>query len=387
MVMTGFPPYGYYREGKRETAQLIINEPEAQVVRQIFNWYVSNNGDGRPLSLREITKRLISTGEPTPHYRKGPAQYWTPSTVNNILNNETYAGIAYYGKSRVVKVKGKKLKIKTPPEEWIKIEIPQLAIIDHKIFDLAQERGERNKQLAKRNRKREYLLAGFFRCGTCGATMSGGPAGGRKHRHYMYRCVTFWTRPGQQICMTGNRVVPMKRADERVWKWVENILVDAENLEIGLRRMVEMRKNETGPKRQRLNMVEDLITKAERKIERLIRTLEDEEDEYLITELRSSLKTASKMRDSLVNERDTLSYEVEEQEITPEKIDLVKQRAAEIRYKLIDPTYAQKRIVLDMVRLECVYRVDENGNRWIDAKCDLLPEGVLIELPLSSIAS
>ena len=49
IVMTGTPPYGYTREGKRESAHLCIDEREAQVVRQIFEWYVRGDKDGRLL--------------------------------------------------------------------------------------------------------------------------------------------------------------------------------------------------------------------------------------------------------------------------------------------------------------------------------------------------
>ena len=60
-----------------------------------------------------------------------------------------------------------------PRETWIPIAVPP--IIDSATFEAAQVQLQRNKRLAKRNRKYEYLLVGGrLRCGQCGSTMSGG---------------------------------------------------------------------------------------------------------------------------------------------------------------------------------------------------------------------
>jgi site-specific DNA recombinase len=40
MIMAGSPPFGYAKEGHGRDAKLVINEQEAQVVRDMFKWYV-----------------------------------------------------------------------------------------------------------------------------------------------------------------------------------------------------------------------------------------------------------------------------------------------------------------------------------------------------------
>jgi hypothetical protein len=379
-VMIGHPPFGYYREGKKDTAKMLIDEQEAQVVKRIFNWYARGDDEGKPLSLRQIAFRLIELGESTPHFKKNAARYWIPATLHGILTNEIYTGVTYYCKTKVVKVKGKKRRVKNPPEQWIKIDVPELAIIDKVTFDLAQQRAEINRQLATRNRKSEYLLSGFFRCGACGGSMAGTTAGLKKYQTFSYRCGAHWHKPEKPPCPNENRTIEARNAESLVWAWVEGILTDDDNLEMGLRRMAELRRSEADPKRKRLEAINELLEKSEHKVKRLIETIQDEEDDYLVTELRTSLKSVSKQADAFKKEKESLLFELEEQEISPEKLDMVRQRAAEIRQKLGNPTYAQKRIVFDMIRLECIFRVDESGWRWIDARCDLLPEGAIIKI-------
>ncbi len=79
-------PYGYEREwameGNRRRPTLKIIEEEAQIVRQIFDWYV-NEGIG----AIKICQRLNAMGIPA---RKGGL--WKKSSVINILKNEHYIG-------------------------------------------------------------------------------------------------------------------------------------------------------------------------------------------------------------------------------------------------------------------------------------------------------
>jgi hypothetical protein len=79
-------PYGYEREwvtvDKRERPTLKIVEEEAQIVRQIFDWYV-NDGIG----ATKICQKLNAMGIKA---RKGGL--WKKSSVINMLKNEHYMG-------------------------------------------------------------------------------------------------------------------------------------------------------------------------------------------------------------------------------------------------------------------------------------------------------
>ena len=79
------PPYGYRFINK----QLVIYEPEAELVRQIFDKYL----DG--FSSMEIARELNETGVPT----KEGAKEWTSGQIRYMLANEKYVGDSLYQKT------------------------------------------------------------------------------------------------------------------------------------------------------------------------------------------------------------------------------------------------------------------------------------------------
>ena len=81
------PPYGYERyklQGQKGWSLRPI-EPQAQVVRDIYRWFLGETGEriGVSLIVRRLNERGIS----------GPAgKDWTPTSVRGILANQEYAG-------------------------------------------------------------------------------------------------------------------------------------------------------------------------------------------------------------------------------------------------------------------------------------------------------
>lgn len=85
-------PYGYRRvpRGPQGPARLEVYEPEAAVVRRIFEAYVT---DGR--SMRQIVWSLAQEGVPAPKGRS----MWGGSTLTRLLRNEAYVGRVYYNRT------------------------------------------------------------------------------------------------------------------------------------------------------------------------------------------------------------------------------------------------------------------------------------------------
>ncbi|MGH9002308.1 MAG: recombinase family protein, partial [Acidimicrobiia bacterium] len=94
-VLSWKVPYGYRRvpRNAEQTAHLVVHEPEAAVVRRIFDDYVAGG-----YSIRAITIALNRDGVPTPTGK--PA--WGTSTVARILGNEAYVGRLYYNQTEIV---------------------------------------------------------------------------------------------------------------------------------------------------------------------------------------------------------------------------------------------------------------------------------------------
>ena len=71
---------------------LVINEAEAEVVRQIYRWCVEEQ-----LSSYAIHRRLTLQGVPP---RKAKHGRWAQSSVIEILRDSLYKGEAYYNRTQ-----------------------------------------------------------------------------------------------------------------------------------------------------------------------------------------------------------------------------------------------------------------------------------------------
>ena len=165
------PAYGYLpdAESPRDPQRLQLDPIKSRIVEQIFSWYVAVE---EPMSLYTIARRLDARQIPTPQ----GAVCWNTSSLAKMLGNPAYAGIAYAGRKRQVKTQRRQSALKPPgpgltrrptdPDEWIPIPVP--AIVSQETFEKAQQRMQRNQQLARRNNHRhDYLLRGLISCSQC----------------------------------------------------------------------------------------------------------------------------------------------------------------------------------------------------------------------------
>ena len=87
-------PYGYRYIGRHEAggeAQYEVTLPEAQTVRQIFEW-IGQEGS----SIGDVCRRLQKSGVMSPRGKP----WWDRTTVWGILKNPAYKGQAAFGKTR-----------------------------------------------------------------------------------------------------------------------------------------------------------------------------------------------------------------------------------------------------------------------------------------------
>ncbi len=175
VMMCTVAPYGY--DYDPETCQLVINAEEAQIVRQIFQWYVYGDENSKRLGIDGIASRLSDMRVPTKHdktgFKKSKKLYgvWGYSSVNKIIHGEHYAGTWYAGKEKRRKAKNGLQKTKSvmnDRSEWIGVSVP--AIVPRELWEAAQEKALQNATYSKRNTKRPYLFAGRLTCAVCGST-------------------------------------------------------------------------------------------------------------------------------------------------------------------------------------------------------------------------
>lgn len=190
-----FASYGY-RKDPDDHSRLLIDEPAAAVVRDIFDWFL----DGT--SVLGIAKRLNEQRIPNPsaYKRQQGMNYqhpasdkldglWPDSSVRRILRNPLYTGTMVQGKNRM---KSYKLHIReaVPEDKWITVPDTHEAIIPQEQFDQAQSLFKRDARTAP-TQKSVYLFSGFLRCADCGKAMNRKQISQPYGNYHYYICSTF----------------------------------------------------------------------------------------------------------------------------------------------------------------------------------------------------
>ena len=139
---------------------LTINEKEANVIRQIFQWYIQ---DG--FGYASISNKLNEQGSCTKRNCK-----WSQNAVARILTNEIYTGKIINGKQEVADFLTGQRKRKDETE-WMVTEHPELRIIEDEMYEQAQKILRSRHQAFHINHERQsnkYLFSTLIKCKECG---------------------------------------------------------------------------------------------------------------------------------------------------------------------------------------------------------------------------
>ena len=151
--------YGYDKT-KGDYFNLAINPVEAEVIRQIYQWYVYDGYGGA-----KIGNMLNAKGIKT---KRNCA--WSQNAVCRILTNELYTGKIINGKEEVADfLTGH--RVDKPEDEWLVTDRPDLRIIDPELFEQAQQiiraRGKAFK-VDKERHSNQHLFSTLIKCKDCG---------------------------------------------------------------------------------------------------------------------------------------------------------------------------------------------------------------------------
>lgn len=139
---------------------LTINEEEAEVVRQIYQWYIKDGYGAAKISIF-LNERGLRT--------KRNCQ-WSQNGVCRILTNELYTGKIINGKQEVTDfLTGQRAD--KDASEWMVVDRSDLQIIDPETFEQAQQimksRGKAFK-VDKERQSNKYLFSTLIKCKECG---------------------------------------------------------------------------------------------------------------------------------------------------------------------------------------------------------------------------
>lgn len=210
---TGGRCYGYRSRKDSDGTRLEIYEPEAIIVRRVFNLYA----DG--LSLKAIAKKLNADGVQSPQPQQGRiSRSWCHTTIRQILRNERYLGKVVWSRKHKVRDPrtGRRVFRKKEGEAPVfGADQPELKIVSENLWRAVEDRRELVKRIyadAKRPgllRSKAmnvpYLFSGLLKCSECGANLQIIAGRGRNHPSQTYGCPLNFHR-GDSVCSNRVRV-------------------------------------------------------------------------------------------------------------------------------------------------------------------------------------
>lgn len=384
VVMFGRPPYGYrladvhsdhlivyHVDGTEErierdpgdnlTANTRIpwpHEPEARVVRQVFEWYTRGDGNGGPMSIRGIARQLGRDRVPTwgdiwsernfvEATKQNPYGIWGSSSVSRMLSNETYAGVWYYG-----------------PQN-IEVQVP--AIVSPETWRAAQARRRKNKQNPPVPAKHPYLLRRRVTCGRCQAKM--GCRSNHGGRYLYYQCSVYRDVGRARDCDMPN-VFRAREVDAAVWDWLCSLLIDPRSLMEALRAEQQEREEFNKPLEERLAVVSDRLTETQVKLERAL-------DLYLAGDysrdiLKSKITELERELTSLKNEQTNLRERLDAALLDDQEVDTLVEFSQRVAQRLRDAEkdFKTRRRIIELLDVQATLCV-EDGKHIAHIKCNV----------------
>jgi len=219
--------YGY--TWLKEHKKRIVHEPEAQVVKHIFELVAS----GR--SCYSIAQTLNSESVPT---RTG--KRWAATTVSRLARNPAYCGLTYFGRT-----KGQQgQRVRVPEEAWTLLPDATQPIVSKELFDRAQAALARSRELRPGRALHEYPLTGVAYCGYCGSPLVGSCLN-KRYRYYRCRGANDGSAT-KRVCHA--RYIRADWLEEVVWDKVKAVLSHPELLLAEVRAQLEsgMKQVSTG---------------------------------------------------------------------------------------------------------------------------------------------
>ncbi|MFC7783307.1 recombinase family protein [Rossellomorea sp. GCM10028870] len=159
-------PYGYDLDKENKT--LTINEVEALIVKDIFNYYLK--GKSTIKIAVELNRLNIRTRNDV---------IWSGFRVNYILSNPLYIGTMRYN-------------FRVNKENYFEVENTHPPIISKEIFENVQRIKESRSTSHPRAATSKFIFSGIAKCARCGSPLSGkhgySKRGNKEYRSRGYIC-------------------------------------------------------------------------------------------------------------------------------------------------------------------------------------------------------
>jgi site-specific DNA recombinase len=310
--------YGYALD---KDDRIIIDEEEAKVIRNIFNWQ-ANEG----LSSYKIAERLNSLGVITRFeklgrisrsikYNKVYKNKWTRSSVKHLLSKELYY------KDEYIYAKSSKFNFIEP------VRIKKEPIISKELFEKAKKQSNFNRTSTNIS-KIIYILTGKMKCLKCGRPYCGGRYSSQKKdtTYYYYRDMGRSNRARELDYLCNSASIKKDLIEGVVKDDIKQFLLNPEN----------MNKYLLDDSKKYLNTDFEVVELEDRKakINEEIDTLLDLYSNKDIPESITTKNIAKKLKDkdSEIKKIDNVILELNNKEVV-EKIKIEKINTIKILFK------------------------------------------------------
>ena len=260
-------PYGYVMTNSK-TMQFEVDEPAAEIVRQIFHLY--SDGWGYKKIANFLTDQHIPTPRMAEKIRKeangesnkvSSRNEWSIVTVSEILKNDFYIGTLRQGKYRRKKINGGDIRLQET--DHLIFENNHTPIVDFKLFSGVQEQIKKRSVSCYRGvKKYDNIYSGYLFCGDCGSPMF---SMSRADLPPAYRCGTYHKR-GSKACSSHHTRVDM--LDGLLKSFVQKVKANSETMLEKLQKAIDRERNETSSSKSVVEMLNQQMedTRAEIKL-------------------------------------------------------------------------------------------------------------------------
>ena len=342
----GWDLYGYRPD--RANARYEVYEPEAAIVRRIFDLYLS--GDG----LHAIASRFNLEGIPSPKaWLLTKPVHWSGATVYRILTSASYKGEEVQWRT----TRNRRRRRDEPRPESEQVRLPdgvRPAIISADTWSSAQERLRANQGEAKRNSSVPLLLRGLIFCSECGWRMIRNHFHREKYDYDKYRCGSRW-RPFKTACK--GKAVPVRECEDWIWGRVREILLDPNIIE---RELARVESEPEADYSAELCSITEQAARAERSIAGLVRQLSESlsAGEASAPYIRAEIERAAKQKEALDARATELRCRIEAQQSSLVDMRSFRDYCKQVGRELDTFGFEEKRLAFEALAL----KVTANGD-------------------------
>ena len=269
--LTTNPPFGYMKSPD-DKEQWIIDEPAAEVVKEIFDLCISGLGPTQIAKKLKAEKVMTPTEYWNSIGRKcsnPPAVPfgWVADTVSNILDKQEYCGDTVNFRTTSKSFKLKK-RLERPQDEWQIFENTHPAIVDRETFALVQELRKHRRRPTKSGIV--SMFSGLLYCADCGEKLYYSVTNNYKREQAYFFCSSY--RKNSDVCSA--HYIREKVIEKLVLESMQRVLWYVQSYEKlfaqkQLENFGEQKKKELTEKRRELEKAKRRIREIDTVIQKL----------------------------------------------------------------------------------------------------------------------